>query len=49
MESPDSSFVIDPSQVTGEIAERGQISIIITRKVRQYSHVLTAASANIST
>ncbi|KAK6015517.1 hypothetical protein OSTOST_19057 [Ostertagia ostertagi] len=27
-----SSFVIDPSQVTGEIAERGQISIIITRK-----------------
>ncbi|XGW01859.1 hypothetical protein V3C99_014167 [Haemonchus contortus] len=32
MQNPNSSFVIDPRQVSGEIAERGQISIIITRK-----------------
>ncbi|KJH49375.1 hypothetical protein DICVIV_04515 [Dictyocaulus viviparus] len=32
MESPNSSFTIDASQVTGEIPARGQISIIITRK-----------------
>ncbi|VDL76785.1 unnamed protein product [Nippostrongylus brasiliensis] len=32
MQDPNSGFTIDPSQVTGEIAEQGQISIIITRK-----------------
>ncbi|KAJ1367105.1 hypothetical protein KIN20_027958 [Parelaphostrongylus tenuis] len=33
MESPNSSFTIDPSQVSGEIPARGQISIIIIRKL----------------
>ncbi|WKY07817.1 hypothetical protein Q1695_007361 [Nippostrongylus brasiliensis] len=32
-ENPDSSFSINPSQLSGEIAERGQILLDFTRKV----------------
>ncbi|CAJ0604344.1 unnamed protein product [Cylicocyclus nassatus] len=32
IENPDSCFSLDPGQISGEIAEKGHISIIITRK-----------------
>ncbi|VDM66165.1 unnamed protein product [Strongylus vulgaris] len=39
IENPDSCFSIDPGQVSGEIAGRGHISLIITRKVSTMVYV----------